>query len=480
MVFKNIGVSLGVHSIKISGMKDGQMKSLNYLIKYDSSKEYISEIKRTIKDFSKQIGERWLSLAFTVSEKVPFIDSSILIGEFSILNIDKKLADKGILNELQGKTEEDLKKYTTKIVKSVVDDQYEGVAYSMPKKAIETLEDVGRVTWKVDRIEYLPNSITNLIEQDDEYIILNLDVDDISLSYVRDGLIRSVTQIDKELEILDTDEDMEVKEDIYKSLKLSEDEVSEIVSSVRDIEINNSALTLNNIYITGDLSSSTEIEELISERTSIKAQIVESISEESLESNLDLFTGSLGVLKSGSDINFGRQRKTSINLSSVVITIVSGLIILNSGAYIINNKYEKLIDRVSYDLSIVKTAEDDINNTIHQLDIEMEDNIKKMNEIDEIKRRKIFLSDILYMLPTETPHNIRITNIESKEGVSVIRGFSEDYRAVAYLAMTLEQYGETNIGELDLNSEDIRAGKLKLEKEFVINLNHKGNRLLKE
>lgn len=506
-MFKKIGVQLGLHSIRIVNQINNKINMAEeYIISYTSKKDYISEVKRAINDFSDKTGEKWLAINFSIKEESIFEENSVFIGEFKIPEINKKQVKRAVLNELQGQTDIDLKRYNTVIKSDLINNMYVGVGYGLDKAIIEDLENIGKINWKIERIEILGESLSKLVNKREITAIVDMDIDSVSIFYVELGQLKEVRKV-KISNILEIDDDIEFKEDMIERCEINNDILMGIKDEIRTIE-NKHKLELDQIYISGGFAVKPGVGKLLEEEILINVRKIYK-HEEPLEDeksndlvyipqessyindtdettegvgNFPIFAGALGVVLSTSELNFGHQRKLSINVESILLSLCTGLLILNIGSYAVNTKYNTLINDVIRDSEVVQSYQTDISSEISSLQTEIESDTNKISDINKIIDRKIYLSDILFTLSKESPKDIKIENIRTKEGFSMIKGYSKNYKDIAYLAMSLEKYGEVEIEKINKakskikNSEDSKE----LEQEFRITLKHGKGRLNRE
>ena len=155
----------------------------------------------------------------------------------------------------------------------------------------------------------------------------------------------------------------------------------------------------------------------------------------------------MATVNTDSDFNFIKDKRFYLDRTAVLIGIICGSIILHSGMIFLNKKYERKIGLGNTYLSDLSGKNSELESEIDSLYYNIDRNKTIINRVENLEAKKKWISDILYVLPLETPANTVLTNISIEPGHAVVTGYSEDYSSVGYLAIALEDYGEVTITE---------------------------------
>lgn len=175
-------------------------------------------------------------------------------------------------------------------------------------------------------------------------------------------------------------------------------------------------------------------------------------------------------------VNFSTNKKINIELKSVLLGALSAIFVVFIGLVIMTNKYDKNINLANNELSDIQHQYEEVSSEQNDLENQINQYEERIRLVDSIKDQKVWLSDILYTLASDTPNGVAIEEIDIMQGTAVLNGYAKDYSNVGYIVIALEKYGDVEIYEIDNNDQDIKGkNNLSLEKKFRIELKHNGS-----
>lgn len=517
MAYKKIGIDLGVNFIKISRITEKDDKyTLVAAKKYnvedvENDEEYFKELRICIKDFLRVNKIIFASLYFTL----PCDDDNVIVKPFTIPYVEDKLLNKTIEYEIESNTFTSTEEYEYKyIVTNKIEDTEDidkyydyNVTVSMIKKdIIKSIMDLGNFNWKIKNIEPQISLGSKIIENNSAIIDFGYKLTRIYL--YKDGMpvdidivpigskdftdpIRHLSMTSIDGEFMDSElaaffiggkhEDLSNKiTDITKSF------ANEFKRSIRGMELNNQVLIEDFLY-SGGLSNIEYFIQYISEELSTELKPMDFLEVKKykdgspiVKNKNDFIFSALATIDSERELNFLYNRKKEVDYNSILIGVICATIALNIGVFDINRRYTEKIESTESLLREVNIINEELNQEIASINSNMDRNLIIIDRVQNLKDKKKWLSDILYILPGETPHNTSIERASIEAGNAKLSGYSEDYSSVGYLAMALEDYGTvsiTKVGESSLGHKI--ENNIPMKKAFDLDIKYSG-RLVQE
>lgn len=515
MAYKKIGIDLGVNFIKISRIK---VKNNNYIIEsakkynvsYDyNNKEYFDLVRKFLRDFLRINKIIFADLHFTI----PCDNENLIVKPFSIPYVEEKLLNKTIEYEIETTILSNIEEYEYKyIITNKPEDlsdidkffDYDITVALLKKEIIELILDFNSFKWKVKNIEPQISLGSKIIK--DNSIIIDFGYELTRIYLYRDGQgidldivpigSKNFTDPVKSFSMDKIDEDFldselaaffigEKHEELSEKItQITKSFTNEFKRSIRAMELNNQIL-VKNFYYSGGLANIQYFINYISEDLSVELKPLEitedyTYEEGSIKNKNDFIFSILSTLDINRPFNFLYNRKKKIDYNSILIGLICGSIALNIGVYDINRRYIKRIDDTEFLLEEINNINEDLDLEIEALNNNIDRNNIIIGRVQNLKDKKKWLSDILFILPGETPSNTSIDLINIEAENAKLSGYSEDYSSVGYLAMALEEYGEVSITKVGESSGDNKIeNNISLHKAFDLDIKYKG-RLVNE
>lgn len=302
------------------------------------------------------------------------------------------------------------------------------------------------------------------------------------------------------------DDDLETL--VNQLTEITREITEELKRNIRVMELNNNMI-IENFYYSGELTNLKYFTDFISHELDVKMKplnfltltgfdLEEYINDfeessgvdnspalsEDLEvqklmdefNKVEAFTySSLANIENNSRFNFLKDIRFHIDRSSLLIGLLCATIFTQVSFWAINKNYDRKIDLGSSYLSEIEDQNSQLEYEIMDLNDNMDRNKTIINRVENLKDKKKWLSDILYVLPGGTPTNTGITDVSIEAGHAILKGYSEDYSSVGYLAMALEDYGEvtiTEVGEKTDGGDHRVEGNVKMYKEFIMDITY--------
>lgn len=552
--YNEFGIDLREDSVVISVVsKDNRLEAYETYKtsarKY--SDEYFEELKMSLKDFSKKNSYKMQS--FNISLDVD--NESVFLHSIESPYINRKSFRKSVNFEISQKLEEEGIKdnvYSTwKQARKAEDgDETTTVIIASIKKSLaDKLSQFKTVNTKIGRVFVKP-ILYEAINEEETFALIDISEDSSSISvYDKGNLLQNEVveinnkaiyeklnefieyksldeSVDSLVKMINESEEEESEEEslsepwmtdeIYGDL-LSESEPDDSYDSeeerineearryiegdvlsiseemkriIRMIELEN-GVQLNKVYLKGFLSNFKFIREKLKKEIEVE---VYSFEEDFLEKGedevIDSYYSSRNYKKKD-PTDFSKTVKANIDYSSVVILMIALSLSTGVGLKISGDKYEERLVETENFKSVQMQSLSTIESKTLEIVSEKDENLEILNNIEEIKNSKGWLSDILYIIPSMTPITIAVQNIDIEKGTVVISGYSADYSSIGSFANKLAEKGSVEINSIvkiseddkekeelytvTMDNPDLISDKYKISHEFTISLDYSGD-----
>lgn len=513
--FKEIGVDLGNKNIKISYIDEensGKIIDKIFLAEdYFNISEYFKIVKRAIKSFIGPLNMRHISLNIII----PCDNKYLFADIFEMRKVPEEILEDSILYNMEASFPISRKDYFHR---------YKILSRDMEKNSIRVLsmmldqefrEEILRLQsrrWKLSKC--IPQYNAGKLIDEDEVALI-----DYGYSITRIYLYKASKLVDLKTIPIGSNEFIEA---IKESLNMDDEEADRILRegkvfseefsghseeicgklekltekisdnlkrAIRVMELNNNTI-INKFYYTGGIAQLLDFINFLKKDIESEMEAFTLKSIDNVRDYLDLESVNLEVLEDpfiysrlasyefGEEFNFISDVGYFIDRTALLVATLVFVIIINLGLFYINNSYDENIKNSMAELSKVEKENYEIESELSDLKSEIDRNKKIIDRVENLKEKKKWVSDILYVLPKETPNNVVITKIDIIGRHVILEGYSEDYSNVAYLAMALEDYGKVEITEVGEYREDKKSvGNKQMEKEFKIDIQYE-NRLI--
>lgn len=490
MKYKQLGIDLGIHTIKIVilkhisgvfGVEHGQVYTVPKNI---NIKSYYKFVEKCISRFTKKNKITLASLNFSLPIESPYVEVAI----FNLPIVNEKVLKKSIQYEIEERnllSNMDLSTYHYKVVDIDESNKTQRVVVeSVSDECLLRLSKINKANWKTNSIELQVftagrivkgNSIVLDFGEQSTRIYMYQDGKPFHVSSVPIGGIHFTNKIKEIYPNLQNEEIEDIKEKCYiynefvntdNDLSDACKEITEVANElsaaikmrIRSVEIQDNFFT-ENIYFTGELAKLSYLTELISKDLDMLISPLTIINEKT-ENDQSIYTmaGLASIQKDYpyyNELGFSKDTNIGVDASTVLIFIAcvtaSVMIALFGGHKI----YDDKINNLSYLESSQTSTLMSIDSKIDSANALIQQSKDVINDIEQLEDTKFWTSDVLYALPEISSEEISIEHIDLRDEKAILTGYSSDASNIAFLTKRLEEFGTVTFEVQNSIEEDI-------------------------
>lgn len=521
-----IGIDLGSYEIKIAyvqGATKNENSELNHLKKSACypvvgkmySQEYFSSVRNAIKDFSKKIKKKRLSLNFAI----PYNKKTGIMA-LKVAKAEEKDVTLGVRFEAEQLTGISYNKHKTlwkKITDFPEEKQMEVLFASVDSKLMSQISKFKTVNWKVNRVIHQPVVLERFAKKND--IVLDFGYKSSRIYMYRNGRLFEVETLpvgfyhleektkeflqERAIEVEDfygLMDKIEMSNDFVKSelegleLEVSNNLepmilnlISETKKVVRSFELKN-GLMLDTIFLTGSLFEIKYLSDVVSSELDLETRTLETVAKNTEETKYEIASLISIPYKKEEKLNFAQFARTNVDYTSMATGVAT--VALSAGLILsgLNHKYEDLVSSQERTLSEQSRTMETITTKSSQYEEIIRSSRDYIQKVEQISGdNEPWLSSALVVIPELTPLTISVTNMEVDGSKIVLKGYSSDYSSIGFFANKLEDFGTVNISSIKNyskkkkkytvtteNPEDV-SKKYLVTKQFEMTVEHNGS-----
>ena len=148
------------------------------------------------------------------------------------------------------------------------------------------------------------------------------------------------------------------------------------------------------------------------------------------------------------ELNYGKFMKYKVDVLSFLIAVAIMSLTLQVGVSMISSQYDENIQQLSASIAEQNNALNETNEAIDGLNREKSESEELVSRITGLQSQKKWYAKFLFQLPDKTPGGVSLEHVNLQTNEVTLSGYSTDYSNIGFLAMALEELGETKIVEI--------------------------------
>ena len=148
------------------------------------------------------------------------------------------------------------------------------------------------------------------------------------------------------------------------------------------------------------------------------------------------------------ELNYGKFMKYKVDVLSFLIAVAFMSLTLQVGVSLISAQYDENINQLSASIAEQNNVLNKTNEEIDGLNREQIESEELVSRITGLQSQKEWYAKFLFQLPDKTPGGVSLEHINLQKNQVTLSGYSTDYSNIGFLAMALEELGETKIVEM--------------------------------
>lgn len=156
------------------------------------------------------------------------------------------------------------------------------------------------------------------------------------------------------------------------------------------------------------------------------------------------------------DMDFSGRLRFMLDYNAFIIAALSFSVVLTLGVSKVSQHHDSKVNSIAMALTEESNEVSRLNNTIEELEKDIEESNEFINKINSLTDVKGWQSDTLFEIPEVTPKGVIVEDLSINGNDISIKGYALDYTQVGAFAIGLENLGDVSIQSV----EDVRDSNI--------------------